>query len=333
MTRTDSELTPEQKEKLLAKIKSNPGYTKAYEDLEFLGKKDLRPIRLQLELLKPELILREHKIRSTIVVFGSARILSPYEAKMQLEIAQKQSAAEPRSDALRRRVKHAQMRLEQSKYYEEARRFAALISKAQQADKTLEFVMVTGGGPGIMEAANRGAWEMGAKSIGLNITLPHEQDPNPYITPDLSFQFHYFSLRKMHFMMRAKALVAFPGGYGTFDELFETLTLVQTGKKRPLPIVLFGKQFWERVVDWEFLAEQGMISWDDIKLVRIVERAEEGWEHIKQFWKKQRDAAKAAPEQVAAAGDVEDPKTGAILSTPATDSEVNPEHRDGKRKR
>jgi uncharacterized protein (TIGR00730 family) len=288
ITNRQSELTPEQKDELLKKIKASRAYEKAYEDIAFMGRKDLRAVRLQLELLKPELLLREHKIRSTIVVFGSARVQSPFHAKQKLEEAKKAAAADPRSDALRRRVKQAQMRLEQSKYYEEARRFAALLSKAQQNDASLEFVVVTGGGPGIMEAANRGAWEAGSKSIGLNITLPHEQDPNPYITPDLSFQFHYFSLRKMHFMMRAKALVAFPGGYGTFDELFETLTLVQTGKKRALPIVLFGKEFWTRVVDWDYLAEEGMISWEDTRLVKIVEKAEEGWAHIQQFWRDHR---------------------------------------------
>ena len=286
--RPTGELTQEQKEALLAKIRSSRAYLKAYEDIVFMRKKDLRPVRLQLELLKPELILREHKIRSTIVVFGSARILSPVEARARLEEAQGAAAADPRSDALRRRLRQAKLRLEQSKYYAEAQRFAALISRAQQSDKTLEFVIVTGGGPGIMEAANRGAWETGSKSIGLNITLPHEQYPNPYMTPDLSFQFHYFSLRKMHFMMRAKALVAFPGGYGTMDELFETLTLVQTGKKRPLPIVLFGKEFWSRVIDFEFLAEQGMISWEDTKLFKIVEKAEEGWDHIRRFWRERR---------------------------------------------
>jgi uncharacterized protein (TIGR00730 family) len=327
-----TELTPEQKQKLLQKIKSSKAYAKAYEDLEFLGKKDLRPIRLQLELQKPEMILREHKIRSTIVVFGSARILSPFEARVQLEIAQKQSAAEPKSDALRRRLRQSQMRLSQSKYYEEARRFAALISKAQQTDKSLEFVIVTGGGPGIMEGANRGAWEMGRKSIGLNITLPQEQDPNPYITPDLSFQFHYFALRKMHFLMRAKALAVFPGGFGTFDELFETLTLVQTGKKRTLPIVLFGKEFWERVIDWEFLAENGMISYEDLRLCKIVETAEEGWEHIKSFWKRQRDATKAAPEQDPNAGPIRDDETGAIRTSPPSGSEVNPEPKDKRRR-
>jgi uncharacterized protein (TIGR00730 family) len=173
-----------------------------------------------------------------------------------------------------------------SREYDIAERTAAGLVRAGYA-------VITGGGPGIMEAANRGAWESGAKSVGLNITLPHEQDPNPYITPELCFQFHYFSLRKMHFLMRAKALVACPGGYGTLDELFETLTLVQTGKKRPLPIVLFGKEFWKRTVDFDYLAEQGMIAYDDVKLVKIVETAEEGWEHIRTFWKAHRGTVPA----------------------------------------
>ena len=285
----NSDLNPAEREELLQRIRTSKAYSKAYEDLPFLRKKDLRPIRLQLELLKPETILREQKIMSTIVVFGSARILSPEEARRRLDAAKKALAGNPRSDALRRRVKHAQLGVEQSRYYEEARRFAYLISRAQQADKSLlEFVVVTGGGPGIMEAANRGAFEAQAKSIGLNITLPHEQDPNPYMSPELAFQFHYFSLRKMHFMMRAKALVAFPGGYGTLDELFETLTLVQTGKKRPLPIVLVGKEYWKRLIDFDFLAEQGMIGWDDTRLFTIVERAEEVWEYIRRFWREHR---------------------------------------------
>jgi hypothetical protein len=276
---------------MLDKIKASPSYMRAYEDLAFLGKKDVRPIRLQLELLKTETVLREHKIRSTVVVFGSARVASPLDAKANLAQAQHQLSANPKSEALKRRLKQAKAGLEQSKYYEEARRFAGLLARAQQADKSLEFVIVTGGGPGIMEAANRGAWEAGAKSIGLNITLPHEQDPNPYITPGLCFQFHYFSLRKMHFMMRSKALVAFPGGYGTLDELFETLTLVQTGKKRHLPIVLFGKEYWNRLIDFEFMAEQGMISWDDTRLFKIVEKAEEGWDHIRKFWHEHRSVS------------------------------------------
>ena len=285
------ELLPEQKDALIQKIRSSRAYTKAYEDFDFLGRKDLRAVRLQLELLKPETILREHKIRSTIVVFGSARVLSPEDARRRLHSAKEDLSQSPRDVELKRRVVDAEKKVELSRWYEEARRFAAILSRAQQAGQDLEYVIVTGGGPGIMEAANRGAWECDAKSIGLNITLPHEQDPNPYITPELCFQFHYFSLRKMHFLMRAKALVACPGGYGTMDELFETLTLVQTGKKRPLPIVLFGKEFWKRTIDFNYLAEQGMIHHDDVKLVKIVETAEEGWDHIRKFWKTHRGAA------------------------------------------
>ncbi|UPT72649.1 MAG: TIGR00730 family Rossman fold protein [Elusimicrobiota bacterium] len=284
------ELLPEQREALLKKIRDSHAYLKAYADMDFMGRKDLRSVRLQLELLKPELILREHKIRSTIVVFGSARILSGEEARRRLLVAQENLAGRPRDVELKRLVVDAEKKVELSHWYEEARRFSALLSKAQQAGQDLEHVIVTGGGPGIMEAANRGAWECGAKSIGLNITLPHEQDPNPYITPELCFQFHYFSLRKMHFLMRAKALVAFPGGYGTLDELFETLTLVQTGKKRALPIVLVGKQFWKRLIDFDYLAELGMTNWEDNKLFKMVDTAEEGWAHIRNFWKAHRGA-------------------------------------------
>ena len=289
--KTPKELLPEQKEALLRKIRESHAYLKAYADMDFMGRKDLRSVRLQLELLKPELLLREHKIRSTIVVFGSARILSPEEAKRRLIHTQEDLAEHPRDVELKRRVVDAEKKVELSHWYEEARRFSTLLSKAQQAGQDLEHVIVTGGGPGIMEAANRGAWECGAKSIGLNITLPHEQDPNPYITPELCFQFHYFSLRKMHFLMRAKALVAFPGGYGTLDELFETLTLVQTGKKRPLPIVLVGKTFLKRLVDFDYLAEQGMTNWEDNKLFKMVDTAEEGWDHIRKFWKSHRSPA------------------------------------------
>lgn len=284
------ELLPEQREALLRKIRESNAYLKAYADMDFMGRKDLRSVRLQLELLKPELILREHKIRSTIVVFGSARILSGEEARAGLQAAKENLAEHPRDVELKRLVAVAEKKLELSHWYEEARRFSTLLSKAQQAGQDLEHVIVTGGGPGIMEAANRGAWECGAKSIGLNITLPHEQDPNPYITPELCFQFHYFSLRKMHFLMRAKALVAFPGGFGTLDELFETLTLVQTGKKRALPIVLVGKQFWRRLIDFDYLAEQGMTNWGDNKLFKMVDTAEEGWDHIRKFWKSHKEA-------------------------------------------
>ena len=288
------ELLPDQRIALLKKIRESHAYLKAYADMDFMGRKDLRAVRLQLELLKPELILREHKIRSTIVVFGSARILSAAEADGKLQAAKENLTERPRDVELKLLVAVAEKKVELSHWYEEARRFSTLLSKAQQAGQDLEHVIVTGGGPGIMEAANRGAWECGAKSIGLNITLPHEQDPNPYITPELCFQFHYFSLRKMHFLMRAKALVAFPGGFGTLDELFETLTLVQTSKKRPLPIVLVGKTFWKRLVDFDYLAEQGMTNWGDNKLFKMVDTAEEGWDHIRKFWKSHKESPAAS---------------------------------------
>ena len=291
--RPPKELLPEEKVALIQKLRASRAYLKAYQDFDFMGRKDLRSVRLQLELLKPEIMLREHKIRSTIVVFGSARVLSPEDSRRRLAAAKEALIEKPRDLELKRRVAEAEKKVELSRWYDEARRFAAILSKAQQKGEDLEYVIVTGGGPGIMEAANRGAWESGAKSVGLNITLPHEQDPNPYITPELCFQFHYFSLRKMHFLMRAKALVACPGGYGTLDELFETLTLVQTGKKRPLPIVLFGRDFWKNTVNFDYLAEQGMISYEDVKLVKVVETAEEGWEHIRTFWKAHRGAAPA----------------------------------------
>ena len=284
----NSDLDPAEKQRLLDRIQSSPAYLKAYEDTKFMQHRELRPIRLQLELLKPEMVLTQNKVKSTVVVFGSARVMPPDQARKELAEAQAKAKAAPGDYDLAQAVKAARMKVAFSAYYEEARRFAAIISRAQRSDKRLEFVIVTGGGPGIMEAANRGAFETGCRSIGLNITLPHEQYPNPYITPELSFQFHYFALRKMHFMMRSKALVAFPGGYGTLDELFETLTLVQTGKKRPIPIVLFGREFWERVIDFDFLAETGMIGWEDTRLFKVVEKAEEGWAFIRNFWKEHK---------------------------------------------
>ncbi|MHB2026867.1 MAG: LOG family protein [Elusimicrobiota bacterium] len=281
----NSELTSEQRSGLIAEIKLSRAYLQAFEDLEFLTKKDLRPVRLQLELLKPETILRKHQIVSTVVVFGSARLLSPQEAARRYDEAKRRLEEKPGEPNLVKNLSTARIHLKQSRYYDEARRFAHLVSRAKISGKKHDFVIATGGGPGVMEAANRGAFEAGSKSIGFNITLPHEQDPNPYITPGLSFQFHYFALRKMHFMMRAKALVAFPGGYGTLDELFEALTLVQTGKKRRIPIVLFGRGYWRKLINFDALVEEGMVAPDDAKLFTIVEKAEEGWEYIRQFWK------------------------------------------------
>ena len=243
-------------------------YRLAFTDTEFLLREELRPVRMQLELLKPEMVQSEHGIRSTIVIFGSARIVPPHQAFERLE------AARAGGDALS--IKRAEMAVAMSRYYDEAQRFAAIVTKKSRELESPVYV-VTGGGPGIMEAGNRGAHESGGKSIGLNIVLPHEQAPNPYITPELCFQFHYFALRKMHFVMRSIALVCFPGGFGTLDELFETMTLTQTGKSRKRPILLFGREFWTRLIDFDWLIETGMISPGDIHLFRYVETAEEAW--------------------------------------------------------
>ena len=260
-------------------------YRVAYEDIEFLNRDDLRPVRLQLELLKPELIMEEQKIVSTIVVFGSARLLSREEAEKNLADVEKKATRNPDQPDVKKALVRARRRVENSRYYEEAREFARIVSSTCQLDRgNCDFVMVTGGGPGIMEAANRGAYEAGAKSVGLNITLPFEQKPNPYITPDLCFQFHYFALRKMHFLMRAKALAVFPGGFGTLDEMFETLTLIQTQKMKAIPVLLFGKSYWSQVLNFEFLVEQGTVSPEDLKLVSYVETAAEAWQKITDFY-------------------------------------------------
>ncbi len=247
-------------------------YHLAFTDVDFLLQEELRPVRVQLELMKPEMVQARHGIESTIVLFGSARIKPPAVALAALD------AARHGTDALA--IKRAESAVAMSHHYEEARRFATMVTVGTRHLATPIHV-VTGGGPGIMEAGNRGAFEAGGKSIGLNIVLPHEQQPNPYITPELCFQFHYFALRKMHFLMRAVALACFPGGFGTLDELFEVLTLIQTGKSRPRPILLFGAAFWKRLIDFDLLIETGMISPDDVHLFKFVETAEEGWAALK----------------------------------------------------
>jgi uncharacterized protein (TIGR00730 family) len=261
----------EAKDLLLPARYERPGsaYKLAFTDTEFLLREELRPVRMQLELLKPELVQQEHRIESTIVLFGSARILPPGEAARRLDAAR--AGADPA--ALRR----AETAVAMSRYYDEARRFAAIVT-ARSRSHDVPIYVVTGGGPGIMEAGNRGAHEIGGKSIGLNIVLPHEQAPNPYITPELCFQFHYFALRKMHFLMRSIALVCFPGGFGTLDELFEVMTLQQTGKVRRRPILLFGRDFWERLIDFDHLIAHGLISPEDMQLFSYVETAEQAWE-------------------------------------------------------
>ncbi|TCM18761.1 hypothetical protein EDF56_104293 [Novosphingobium sp. PhB165] len=252
----------------------NPSYRLAFQDTEFLLRDELRPVRFQLELLKPEMLLEEANIGSTLVMYGSARIPSPEQCEAVLARA---TTDEEKVVADRLVAK--------AKYYEEARKLARIASKCAVVEKGMrQFVVCSGGGPSIMEAANRGAYEVGAETLALNIVLPHEQAPNPYVTPRLSFQFHYFALRKMHFLLRARAVAVFPGGFGTFDEFFELLTLVQTGKMKPMPILLYGREFWERVINFEALAEEGVINKADLKLFHWCETAEEGWDVVRQFY-------------------------------------------------
>ncbi|WKB52193.1 TIGR00730 family Rossman fold protein [Eleftheria terrae] len=257
-------------------------YRLAFSDTDFLLREELRPVRMQLELLKPELVQREHGIEATIVIFGSARI-PPRDVSQQL-LEEARRGGDPVL------IRHAEARVGMSRYYEEARRFATLATEAsRQLDPPL--YVVTGGGPGVMEAGNRGAFEAGGKSIGLNIVLPHEQEPNPYVTPELCFLFHYFGLRKMHFLMRSVALVCFPGGFGTMDELFEVLTLMQTGKCRRRPVLLFGREFWTRLINFDVLVDTGMISPDDVGLFQFVESADEAWAIIRSAYEQDHPPA------------------------------------------
>ncbi|MFT5743102.1 MAG: hypothetical protein ACI86S_001164, partial [Paracoccaceae bacterium] len=235
-----------------------PSYALAFADSDFMCRDELRPVRLQLELLKPELLMNEAGVNSTIVMFGGARIPAP------------DNKDKARTKTL----------ADLSKYYDEARKFARIVTAEGMKTEALENVIVTGGGPGVMEAGNRGAQDAGGKSIGLNIVLPHEQAPNEYVTPELCFNFHYFAIRKMHFLMRAKAICVFPGGFGTLDETFEALTLIQTGRMERVPILLFGRAFWEKIINWDALADAGTISQEDLELFRFVETADEAVEAI-----------------------------------------------------
>jgi uncharacterized protein (TIGR00730 family) len=269
----------------------DPAYRLAFQDMDFLLREDLRPVRFQLELLKPELVIDEAGIASTFVMYGSARIPAPDKAQAVLDAA---------TDDVSRKI--AERLVAKSKYYEVARELGRLASSFPvDTDGQRHFVVCSGGGPSIMEAANRGACDVGAESIGLNIVLPHEQAPNPYVTPRLSLQFHYFALRKMHFLLHARALAAFPGGFGTFDELFELLTLIQTGKIQPIPVLLYGKDFWQRVVNFEALVEEGVVSAKDLDIFTYCETAEEGWECVQRFYQdRSLDIGLAEAEQHAA---------------------------------
>ncbi|MFA7438935.1 TIGR00730 family Rossman fold protein [Castellaniella sp.] len=275
---------PESNERLRAILES-PSYQLAYEDMALLAEDELRPLRFQLELIKPDRILESQGVRSTIVVFGSARVQDSATARSLLAGLERRQADAPDDPGLAQELALARRRVGQAGHYEEARRFARMVSTRFQQAHRCDFVVVTGGGPGIMEAANRGAYDAGARSIGLNITLPHEQDPNPYITPELAFRFQYFALRKMHFLMHAHGLVVFPGGYGTMDELFEVLTLIQTRKMPRIPVILVGREFWYRTIDFEYLADEGYIAAGDLALFEYADRAEEILALLEQFYR------------------------------------------------
>jgi hypothetical protein len=249
----------------------------AFTDPEFLLRRETRGIRLELELLQPELELARQGIEHTVVVFGSARFTSPEMAAERLAMAQKSASVQD--------MELAQRDMRNSVWYEQARQFARLVALYSQGrSQTEQFYICTGGGPGVMEAANRGAFEMGAPNVGLNITLPHEQKVNRYVTPSLRFQFHYFAARKMHFMTRAKALVAFPGGFGTLDELFEIITLVQTRKEKPVPIILYGSAYWTRLINFEVMIEEGAIERQDLEVLRFCDTPQDAWDAIRSFY-------------------------------------------------
>jgi uncharacterized protein (TIGR00730 family) len=267
----------------LDRILHSPSYRVASQDADFLDDPQMRATRIHLELLKPELAFQKQNIVSTIVAFGGTRITEPRIARQRLEEARASSAEMPGDPGRLRAVKKAERLAAKSGYYDVARQFAALVSSKCQENGERHYVVVTGGGPGIMEAANRGAYDVQAKSVGLNIRLPLEQQPNPFITPDLCFQFRYFAMRKFHFILRAKALVAFPGGYGTLDELFETLTLRQTRRMQEIPVILFGREFWEKAVNFQFLADEGVIDDADLDLFQYAQTPEQAWEMICQF--------------------------------------------------
>ena len=256
----------------------------AYADPDFLLRDELRPARFQLELLKPELLQEEQGIDSTVVVFGSTRILEPEQAQEKLRLAEAALAAQPDDEALQRAASIAAKLEAKSVYYQLAREFGRLVTEGSLASGPPNPVIVTGSGSGIMEAANRGAHEAGGKSIGLNIIIPREQYPNRFVTPELCFQFQYFALRKMHFLLRAKALVVFPGGYGTLDELFETLTLIQTRKMKALPVLLFGREYWESVIDFEALMAEGVIDESEYGIFQYVESPQQAWQIIQDFY-------------------------------------------------
>ena len=273
----------------LASILASPSYRLAHEDLDLLNLPALRPVRMQLELLKPEMFLERLGVRSTIVVFGGGSIVPREVAQERLTAANAALAAAPDGERERRDVDRAKAVLAKSHYYDEAREFSRIVSLDCKDHDPGDYVIVTGGGPGIMEAANRGAYDVNCKSIGLNITLPREQQPNSFITPELCFQFRYFALRKMHFVMRAKALVIFPGGFGTLDELFQVLTLRQTNRMQEIPIIMYGRAYWDGVLNLQRLADEGVIADEHLDLVQFAETPQEAWDTILRFHRERRN--------------------------------------------
>lgn len=266
--------------KRIEAILRSPNYLRADEDTAFFARDEMRGVRLQTEYLKAELLMEEHQVQHTIVVFGSTRICEPATARRNVEALRAALLVRPADEDLARQLKIAERILEKSHFYEIARALGRLVSEENRRRHRDHTFVITGGGPGIMEAANRGAFDAKAKTIGLNISLPHEQYPNPYISPELCLSFRYFAIRKMHFLMRAKALVAFPGGFGTFDEVFEVLALIQTRKIKPIPVVLVGEEYWRRAVDFDFLIEEGTIDAEDRDLFWFAETAEDIWNDI-----------------------------------------------------
>jgi uncharacterized protein (TIGR00730 family) len=265
-------------------ILSSSTYKLAELDVDFLSRPEQRPIRMQLELLKAETVLREHGVRSTVVVFGGTQIVPREEAELRLRLAKRLRDEQPENARAERDLARAERVMANSHFYDEALEFGRIVSQRclEQSGKC-DFVVMTGGGPGVMEAANRGAFEVGAKSVGLNIELPHEQEPNPYITPELCLQFHYFAMRKFHLILRAAALVIFPGGFGTLDELFDALTLRQTGRMQEIPIIMYGSDYWRRVIDFQALADEGVIADAHLDLIHYADTPQQAWEIVEKF--------------------------------------------------
>ncbi|MHC2070717.1 LOG family protein [Bremerella sp. T1] len=282
-------------EQNLEQIMNSPSYVLPELDTDFLQSEAMRGLRMQLEYTKPDLYLRRKKINSTIILFGGTQIVEESQAQERLDKLKKQRDEEGDRPQIQRAIHRAERQLAKSKYYDEARAFAALVSQHSYNNDRYDYVVVTGGGPGIMEAGNRGAYDVGAPTIGLNITLPEEQHPNPYITPDLCFMFHYFAMRKMHFLMRAKALVVFPGGFGTFDELFDALTLRQTDRMQAIPIILYGTEYWKQAINFDYLADEAVIRDEHLELLSFADSPTEAWDIIQKFHAADPEAKVIAP--------------------------------------